>query len=90
MSAVITKHEFDEAAAALIRHGRSAIYDEATERVFFAACQVVRHRRNIPDDQPISPTDTEVIDVLTSADRRQRKLLKKLAEGLIKDTLFKH
>jgi len=73
-----------------IQHGRAAIDDEVTERVFVAAGQVVRHRRNIPDDQPISPTDREVIDVLTSADRRQRKLLKKIAEGLIKDTLFKH
>jgi hypothetical protein len=87
----MTSEEFDQAVAALIRGGRAAIDDDCTERVFIAACQVLRHRRNdIPDDQPIYPTDEEVIDVLTSANRRQRKLLKKIAESLIADTLYKH
>ena len=88
----MTNLEFNEAMAVLIQHGRAAIDYDAMERVYLAACQVLRVRRkDIPDDQPIYLTDSEVIDVLTNADRRQRKLLKIIAEGLIKETdIYKH
>jgi hypothetical protein len=43
-----------------------------------------------PTIKPIYPTDEEVIDVLTNANRRQRKLIKKIAESLIAHTLYKH
>ena len=83
-SNAVTTAEFDEAIAAIIQRGRAGIDDDATERVFVAAAHVARHRRNMPDDQPFRLTDSDVIGVLTTADRRQRKLIKKIAEELIK------
>lgn len=54
--------------------------------IFEAAA--LEHRINLPDDRPISPTDQEVIEVLTTADHRQRRLLKKIAEGLIREVVL--
>ena len=79
----MTKQEFDKAVAALIERGRAATNNDTTTRVFVAAAQVAKHRLNLPDDQPFHPTDADVIGVLTGLDRRQRRLLKKLAEELI-------
>lgn len=81
----MTKQEFDQAVATIVQGGRKAIENECQERVYVAACQVVRHRLKLPDDRPIFPTDQEVTEVLTTADRHQRRLLKKIAEELVRD-----
>jgi hypothetical protein len=82
----MTKQEFDEAVDRP-PHGMT----DAEERVFMAANFVMRHRRGMPDDQEwAGPTDAELAALLFSADRRQRKLLKKIAEGLVAEKVTQH
>ena len=48
-----------------------------------AASLVLRHRLGLLDDWPWGgPADAELACFLASANRRQRKLLKEIAEGL--------
>ena len=78
----MTQQEFDEAVNRLRRSGRRDMTD-IESRVFVAAGFVMRHRRGMPDDMPWGgPTDAELAEFLASADRRQRKLLKSIAEEL--------
>jgi hypothetical protein len=67
---------------ALVEGGLAAIQDERVARVFVAAGTVVRQRRlGFDSNAPYSPTGQEVIEVLTTANDGQRRLLKEIAEG---------
>ena len=82
----MTKQEFDEAVEGL-RQGHKAETD-AEVRVFVAASFIIRQRRGMPEDQAWEgPTDAELAEFLAGADRRQRKLLKEIAEGLKRDVV---
>jgi hypothetical protein len=63
-------------------------------RIFAAAAQVVRQRLEqrgeIGADEPMTPTQEQVIAVIEWSDLRQLKLLRKLAEGLIDDKMAVH
>jgi hypothetical protein len=79
----MTKQEFKAAVAALVEGGRAAVKDDHAMRVFIAAGSIVRHRHLGPtSNAPYSPTDQEVIEVLTTANPGQRRLLKEIAEEL--------
>jgi hypothetical protein len=60
-------------------------------RIFAAAAQVARQRLEqrgeIGADEPMTPTQEQVIAVIEWSDLRQLKLLRKLAEGLIDDKM---
>jgi len=83
----MTQVEFDTAVITLERNGRASIRTDYEERVFVSAYQVMRQRLkqrlNIPDNQDREgPSDSELAKFLRGMDRRQRRLLKQIAEGL--------
>ena len=79
----MTQVEFDTAVVTLERNGRASIRTEYEERVFVSAYQVMRQRLNIPDNEGWEgPSDRELAEFLRGANRRQRRLLKQIAEGL--------
>lgn len=67
----------------LERNGRASIRTEYEERVFVSAYQMMRQRLNIPDNEGWEgPSDRELAEFLRGIDRRQRRLLKQIAERL--------
>jgi hypothetical protein len=79
----MTQVEFDTAVVTLERNGRASIRTEYEERVFVSAYQVMRQRLNIPDNEGWEgPSDRELAEFLRGIDRRQRRLLKQIAERL--------
>ena len=83
----ITKREFDDAVERLRRHGRSAIGGHDIEtRVWIATSLVLMHRHGIPEPWG-GPSDAELAEVLTCANRRQRRVLKGIAEGITSDVI---
>jgi hypothetical protein len=50
---------------------------------------VIRKRRGISEELPwTGPTDKELVEFLGGLDPEQRRKLKQIAEGLIKDTVI--
>ena len=83
----ITKQEFDAAVDHLRRQGRREL-NEAARRIFVAVSLIMRNRRNMPDDMPWEgPTDAELAEFLASENRRQRKILKGIAEGITSEVI---
>ena len=79
----MTQVEFDTAVVTLERNGRASIRTEYEQRVFVSAYQMMRQRLNIPDNEGWEgPSDRELAEFLRGIDRRQRRLLKQIAEGL--------
>ncbi len=79
----MTQVEFDTAVVTLERNGRGSIRTDYDERVFVSAYQVMRQRLNIPDKQAWEgPSERELAKFLRGIDRRQRRLLKQIAERL--------
>ena len=79
----MTQVEFDTAVITLEPNGRASIRTDYEERVFVSAYQVMRQRLNIPDNQDWEgPSDSALAKFLRGMDRRQRRLLKQIVEGL--------
>lgn len=84
----MTQQEFDEAVERLRRDGGRGDLTEVDARVLAASGFIMKQRLAIiPDDQPWSPSDTALAEFLAGADRRQRRLLKEIAEGLTLDAV---
>ena len=85
----MTKRQFKQAVEALQRGGRARVKNENDARVFAAATLVIRKRRGISEELPwTGPTDKELVEFLGGLDPEQRRKLKQIAEGLIKDTVI--
>jgi hypothetical protein len=79
----MTQVEFDTAVVTLERNGRASIRTEYEERVFVSAYQMMRLRLNIPDNEDWEgPSDRELAEFLRGINRRERRLLKQIAERL--------
>ena len=79
----MTQVEFDTAVITLEHNGRASIRTDYEERVFQVMRQRLKQRLNIPDNQDREgPSDSELAKFLRGMDRRQRRLLKQIAEGL--------
>jgi len=66
----------------LERNGRASIRTEYEEGVFVSAYQVMPRRLNIPTTKlGKGPSDSELAEFLRGIDRRQRRLLKQIAEA---------
>ena len=85
----MTKRQFKQAVEALQRGGRARVKNENDARVLAAATLVIRKRRGISEELPwTGPTDKELVEFLGGLDPEQRRKLKQIAEGLIKDTVI--
>jgi hypothetical protein len=51
------------------------------------AAFVLRHRRGVSEEEPFNPDLADLIDVVKTADARQRKLLHEMAEDLHLETV---
>ena len=85
----MTERQFRQAVEALQRGGRAGVKNENDARVLAAATLVIRKRRGISEELPwTGPTDKELVEFLVGLDAEQRRKLKQIAEGLIKDTVI--
>lgn len=86
----MTKQEFNDAVAHL-RDGDQTEgmeperYTEVVGRVMVAAAAIMNHRRGIPDEKRFRVTPSEIAEFLEWIDRRQTRLLKKIAEGVTEE-----
>jgi hypothetical protein len=82
----ITTDEFNDVVAAIMSSGIDAAFvrheQELIARVIMAVGDVLKHRRGLPDSAEFDVPLGEIPTFLASMSKRQRRLLKKIAEEL--------